>query len=214
MVTLQKFLIENKIDEKNKEFFNFAANLDLEKFITSCKKGNWILWLFEALNKTCDKKPIDFFNLPKSFSEFIDIYPDFIDDNYKLRILVAGHCANTVRHLMNDERSIQAVDVALKFGEDKATQDEFYEGLRAGVSAYLDAIFNGAAYESVVQAVMGNACAAAACAANAVAIGAGFVDKEIISDVYDQNQKLTADIARKYLPIEVWNKSKLQDKKI
>ena len=30
--------------------------------------------------------------------------------------LVKGHCANTVRHLMKDKRSIKAVDDAIAFG--------------------------------------------------------------------------------------------------
>ena len=38
--------------------------------------------------------------------------------------LAKGHCANTVRHLMKDERSIAAVDMAIKYGEGNATDSE------------------------------------------------------------------------------------------
>lgn len=66
--------------------------------------------------------------------------------------------------LMRDERSKNAVDIAIKFGENKATREE------------LDA---------------------ATYAADAA------------SDAKKKNQKATADICRKYLPINIWDQSKL-----
>lgn len=46
--------------------------------------------------------------------------------NYNLQTLTLAkaHCANTVRHLMKDKRSTDAVDVAIRFGEGNATRDE------------------------------------------------------------------------------------------
>ena len=49
--------------------------------------------------------------------------------------LAKGHCANTVRHLMKDERSIAAVDMAIKYGEGNATDSE----LAAAADAAYDA---------------------------------------------------------------------------
>ena len=84
----------------------------------------------------------------------------------KLFTLAKGHCANTVRHLMKDERSTKPADAAIAFGDGEITEKE--------LAAYADA----AAY------------AAAATAAAAARI---------------KSQLETANICRKYLPIEVWN---------
>ena len=81
-------------------------------------------------------------------------------DDLQLLTLAKGHCVN----LMKDERSIKAIDVAIAFGEGKATREEL------------------------------DAAAAAVAAAYAVAAAAE-----------KHNQQLTADICRKYLPIEIWN---------
>ena len=44
--------------------------------------------------------------------------------NLRELTLAKGHCANTVRHLMKDQRSIDAVDAAIAFGEGKITKEE------------------------------------------------------------------------------------------
>ena len=95
----------------------------------TCHRGDWLLWLFKRTNP---------------------------DDLQRLT-LAKGHCAATVLHLMKDERSRKAVEVAIKFGEGLATREDL----------------NNAAY--------------AAAAART------------------KNQMETADICRKYLPIEIWN---------
>jgi hypothetical protein len=110
----------------------WAKGKSWKKVFETCHRGDWLLWLFVRTSP----------------------------DDIRLRVLVAGHCANTVRHLMKDKRSLEAVDMAIRFGEGKATKGE------------LDAA----------------AWSATAAAAN-----------------HKQNQKLTADICRKYLPIKIWN---------
>ena len=111
----------------------------------TCYRGDWLLWLFARTNP---------------------------DDLQRLT-LAKGHCANTVRHLMKDERSIKAVDIAIAFGEGRATIEE------------LKVAYAAAAY-------------AAAYAAYAADESAWWAAKK-------ENQQLTADICRKYLPIEIWN---------
>ena len=69
--------------------FDFAKDLTLEQFLKTCERGDWILWLFAKMN-------------PDSLRELT---------------LAKAHCANTVRHLMKDQRSIKAVDIAIAFGE-------------------------------------------------------------------------------------------------
>ena len=76
--------------------YEFAKDLTLEEFLNTCERGDWILWLFVRTNP----------------------------DSLKELTLAKGHCANTVRHLMKDERSIKAVDTAIAFGEGKATNEE------------------------------------------------------------------------------------------
>jgi len=123
--------------------FEFAKDLTLEQFLATCERGDWILWLFAKTN-------------PESLRELTQ---------------AKAHCANTVRHLMTDERSVKAVDVAITFGEGRATGEEL----------------------NVVAADAVDAVDAASYAAYATA--------------EKQNQKQTADICRKFLPIEIWDQS-------
>ena len=103
-------------------------------------------------------------------------------NDLQLLTLAKGHCTNTVRHLMKDKRSIKAVDTAIAYGEGNATIKELNA---AAAAAYAAAA--AAAADADADA---NAYAAAAAAASGERI---------------KNQKLTADICRKFLPIEVWN---------
>ena len=100
-------------------------------------------------------------------------------------ILAAAHCVNTVRNLMRDERSRKAIDIAIRYGEGNATDGELADAADAASAAY-------EAYEAYA--------AYAADAADAAAYAADAADA-----AKKKNQKLTADIVRKYLPIEIWN---------
>ena len=101
-------------------------------------------------------------------------------------ILAAAHCVNTVRNLMRDERSRKAIDIAIRYGEGNATDGELADAADAASAAY-------EAYEAYVA----YAADAADAAADAAAYAADAAKKK--------NQKQTADICRKYLPIEIWN---------
>src|SRR3990167_10748890 len=80
----------------------FNPCLDAAKYYDACKsskeawnncpRGDWMLWITSNLG--------------------VDI---------KILTLAKVHCALTVRHLMKDKRSINALEVALKFVNDKAT---------------------------------------------------------------------------------------------
>ena len=98
-------------------------------------------------------------------------------------ILAAAHCVNTVRNLMRDERSRKAIDIAIRYGEGNATDGEL-----------ADAAADAAAYAAYAADAAADAAYAAA---DAAAYAADAAKKK--------NQKLTADIVRKYLPIEIWN---------
>lgn len=124
------------------EAIEWAADMNWETAYNTCHRGDWMLWMFHKTNP---------------------------DDIQRLT-LAKGHCANTVRHLMIDTRSIAAVDAAIAFGQGKISKKDL-----AMVAAWAE----GAAEAEE-----------AAEAAEAAKI---------------KNQKLTADICRKYLPIEIWN---------
>jgi hypothetical protein len=111
----------------------WAENKTWEEIYNTCHRGDWLLWLFKRTN------PYDL----------------------RLLTLAKGHCAKTVIHLMKDQRSIDAVEMAIKFGNNEATREELDDAAAYAAAAYADA------------------------------------------DARERNQKETADICRKYLPIEI-----------
>ena len=109
--------------------YMFAKDLTLEEFLKTCHRGDWILWLFVRSN-------------PR---------------NKKLRVLVAAHCANTVRHLMKDDRSLNAVDIAIKYGKGQATKSQLNAAYDAAYYADADAYYAAAAYAAANAAYAANA---------------------------------------------------------
>ena len=146
------------------EAADWASGKTWEEVYSTCHRGDWLLWLFAKTNP----------------------------DNLQELTLAKGHCANTVRHLMSDERSIAAVDAAIAFGEGKITKEE----LNAAAYAYAATAVDAADYAAYAAAAAAYAAYAAAYDAAAAAAYA---------DAKKENQKQTADICRKYLPIELWN---------
>ena len=70
---------------------------DLETVWNTCERGDWMIWLLvNSENEVTDRE---------------------------LR-LIAVKCARQVQHLMKDERSINALDVAERFANGEATQEE------------------------------------------------------------------------------------------
>ena len=114
----------------------WAGDKSWPEIFETCHRGDWLLWLYSKTK-----------------------------GDFRILALAKGHRANTVRHLMKDERSIAAVDAAIAFGEGKIGEDELYAS--ASASAYSSA--SASAYS------------------------------------YAENQKLTADIVRKFIPINLWN---------
>ena len=148
--------------EACQEAREWAGDKSWEEIYATCHRGDWLLWLFKKTN-------------PKDL---------------RLLTLAKGHCANTVRHLMADQRSINAVDASIAFGEGKISIKELKAAADAA-DAYYAADY--AAYAAADYA-------AASCAAYAAA-NAAYVD----ASAKEENQKLTADIVRKYIPIEKFN---------
>ena len=153
----------------------WIGDKDFKTFYETCERGDWLLWLYARTNK----------------------------DDLKGLTLAKAHCANTVRYLMKDKRSTESIDVAILFGEGKATLGQlnvaslaaYYASSASAYDAYASASL-AAYYASFANA---SAYATAESAANAATYAAkAYAAKK-------QNQQLTADICRKYLPIENFN---------
>ena len=84
----------------------WAGDKSWPEIFATCHRGDWLLWLF--YHTAGDKR---------------------------LLTLAKGHCANTVRHLMKDERSVNAVDVAIRYGNGEATQEELRAASAAAYAA-------------------------------------------------------------------------------
>lgn len=124
-----------------------------------CERGDWLAWwYFEA-------------------------HPE----DERLQALVGGHIANTVRHLMTDERSTKAVDMAIAYGEGRATREECKEANEAAVAVAINRPDDSASW-SAASASWSAASASASAWASAWA-----------SENKAANQRQTADICRKFL---------------
>ena len=152
---------------------DWAENKTWKEVYDTCHRGDWLLWLHLRTN---------------------------VEDLH-LRTLAKGHCANTVRHLMKDERSIKAVDAAILFGEGKITQEELNDAANAANEAAANA---ANAVNAADMADMADTAYVVAAAAYAAANAANATAAARI-----KNQKETADIVRKYIPFESWNVQKL-----
>ena len=102
---------------------DLAGDKPIEQIVAECHRGDWLLWLA----KKCG----------------VELQP---------LTLAKGHCANTVRHLMTDERSLKAVDVAIAFGEGKATREELDDAASAADAYAYAASAADAAFASAYAA--------------------------------------------------------------
>jgi hypothetical protein len=157
-----------------KDAIDWAGDMTIEQVWETCDRGDWMLWL--AAEVGVEKR---------------------------LLVLTGAHCANTVRHLMKDERSINAVDVAIRYGEGKATEEElsaaYYDAV-AALAAVRAAAASAAAYYAAAAAAAVRAASAAAVAdAAAASYAASYADAYAAAAL---NRKQTADIVRKYIPVE------------
>ena len=189
------------------EAMEWAGDKTWEEIYRTCHRGDWLLWLFKQTNP----------------------------NDLRLLTLAKGHCANTVRHLMKDERSIKAVDAAIAYGEGRIDIEELNN---AATTADAYAAADAAAYAAYATDAYADAYAAAA-AAYATDAAADAYATDAYADAYDaadaaayadayaaaayaayatdadayaaaaaakkNNQQQTADICRQYLPIKIWN---------
>lgn len=146
----------------------WAGDKTIEQIVGQCHRGDWLLWL--AARVEIGLQPLT---------------------------LAKGYCANTVRHLMKDERSVKAVDTAIALGEGKASRQELDSAAAAAAyNAATSAAYNAAAYNSAAAAAAAYNSAAYA-ADYAAAYAAYAADSD--TSAAKQNQMQTADICRKYI---------------
>ena len=159
------------------EAIHWARDMTIEQIVEQCPRGDWLLWL-------ASKVKID----------------------HRKLTLAKGHCANTVRHLMKDERSLNAVDTAIAYGEGKVAYEELAAASADAAAAYAayadaDAYAGAAAADAAYAAAYPSAYAdayAGAAAADAAAYCANHAK--------NQNRKETADICRKYIGQDIIDK--------
>ena len=165
-----------------KEAIIWAGDKDFKTVYETCERGDWLLWLYARTNK----------------------------DDLRRLTLAKAHCANTVRDLMNDKRSTDAIDIAILFGEGKATLEQLNAASLASYAAdAANAAYSSASF-AANAASAANSSASLADAADAAyyASSASYTASSLASyaaAAQKQNQQLTADICRKYLPIENFN---------
>ena len=132
----------------------WAKGKTFEEIYNTCHRGDWLNWLFAKTNP----------------------------EDVQLLTLVKGHQANTVRHLMKDERSLKAIDTAIAFGEGRATREELNNAAAAAFAA--------------------SAARAASAAGAYAAVEAAEAAEASYANARQANLQLTADIFRKYISID------------
>jgi hypothetical protein len=151
-------------------------DMTIEQFCTkhkACKEGKeWALASCVSMKEVWEKaKP--------AWLLWVAMRPSVLKDK-ELR-LFAVFCARQVQHLMTDPRSIEAIDVAEKYAQDKASDDELatagnaaYEAAQAADAAAYEAAqaADAAAYAAYAAAYAADAADAAAYAASRAAANA------------------------------------------
>lgn len=165
-----------------KPAIEWAGDKTIEEVVETCHKGDWLLCLAQK-----------------------------VDIGIRPLTLAKGHCANTVRHLMKDKRSLKAVDIAIAFGEGKATMEELDDANFAAAGASYAADSARASYTSLLSATNAVDRAAYTYAARAAdytawaasaahnASYAAYYDAHTAYEALVKNEMQTADICRKYI---------------
>ena len=166
------------------EAIQWQEGKDLKEVINTCHRGDWLLWLAKRVD--------------------VEIRP---------LTLACGKCAETVIHLMKDDRSKEAVKAAISFGEGKISEEELNAAADAAYAAYAVAyaayaatastvayvaVAYAASYAAYAAAYAASAADATYAAANAAATAANAATATA-SAAKEENQLKTANICREIL---------------
>ena len=135
----------------------------------NCERGDWMLWLAKRLD---------------------------VDDR-KLTLAKAT-CANQVRHLMKDQRSLNAIDACFRYANGEITREELNAASSYAYDAYAAAAAAAAADDAAYAYAAAAAADDAADAADAVAAA--------ITSTRMESLKKSADICREILTEDVLEK--------
>jgi hypothetical protein len=158
--------------EALKDALNYETS---EALWADCKRGDWMLWLLRRVL-------------------------DLSDDAMLRKLTLAkARCAKLVIHLMKDERSRKAVDVAEQFGLGIASREDLNAAAYAATAATVAATYAAAAVAAAatVAATYATAADAAAYAAYADAAATYATDaerKDILSKCADIVRDVFPDI--------------------
>jgi len=136
---------------------DWVGDKTIEQALADSQRGDWLLWLAKKLDLPLNKLT-----------------------------LAKARCAKTVIHLMKDQRSIDAVNVAERFGLDECTIEELN-------TAATDAAY-AAAYAAYAAAYAAYAAAYAADASYAAYAAAYAADASYAAATKIKNRKQTSDI--------------------
>jgi hypothetical protein len=181
--------IQTLLDKRRacKDAREWASGKTWQTIYDTCERGTWLLWL-----------------LSRSAPAGLD---------KRTRVKLAADCANTVRHLMPDA-SKEALDVAIRYGNGEATDDELEvaaEAAEAATEAVWAARAAARAAKAAEAAWAVEAAWAAAAAAEAVpaacaaaeAVWAAWVEEAVDAKAAIDPQ--LANIVREIIPIEMFN---------
>jgi len=170
-----------------REAIEWIGDREAETAWKECERGDWMLWI-------AHKQGIDF----------------------KLLTLAKVRCASLVKHLMTDERSLNALIVAERFAKGNASRKALDAASTVANAAANAATYTYAPYAapyaasaSAAACAAANAADAAACiyagpyAASAVAAAAS--DAAYAADDRKKSLKQTADICRDTIPFSTLN---------
>ena len=147
------------------EAIEWVGDRTLEQAWNDCERGDWMLWFAEKAG--------------------VELQP---------LTLAKARCANLVVHLMKDERSRNAVEVAERFGLGKATREELDV---AAYAAYAAAAADADAADAAARAAYADAAYAAYAAyATAAYATAAAADAAVNRE---ETLKKCADICRETL---------------
>ena len=150
------------------EAVEWVGDRTLEQAWNECERGDWMLWF--AQMKRVDMRKMT---------------------------LAKARCVRLVMHLMKDERSRNAVEVAERFGLGKATREELEEARTAAFDAA------SAADSNATNAYVACAAIDASCVYASLATAYATIAAYAVSVSTKETLQKCADICRKILTDEV-----------
>jgi hypothetical protein len=148
----------------------WAGEKTIEQVVADCYRGDWLLWLAKEIN--IGLRPLS---------------------------LARGHCAKTVLHLMQDDRSKKAVEVAISFGEGISILEDFQDAA-SDARAHYDSVFvSDAAYAASRSSFSDDAAGDASIAAGDAAFYAEHTAFAEAEAAVKESQLETANICREFI---------------